>query len=103
MYYFLILWLWWVFVVARGLPLVVASWVTPQPGVRGPPTPWPLWLRSAGSRRASSVVAAGRLSRCSPRALERALSSSKACGIFPDQGRNPGPLHWQAGSHPLCY
>ena len=38
-----------------------------------------------------SVVAGGRLSRCSPRVLELALSSSKACGIFPDQGRNPGP------------
>ena len=26
-----------------------------------------------------------------------------ACGIFPDQGWNPNPLHWQADSHPLCH
>ena len=26
------------------------------------------------------------------------LSCSAACGIFPDQGSNPCPLHWQADS-----
>ena len=26
---------------------------------------------------------------------------SAACGIFPDQGLNPGPQHWQVDSHPL--
>ena len=26
---------------------------------------------------------------------------SAACGIFPDQGSNPCPLHWQADSQPL--
>ena len=30
-------------------------------------------------------------------------SCSAACGIFPDQGSNPCPLHWQADSQPLCY
>ena len=29
------------------------------------------------------------------------LSCSTACGIFPDQGSNPGLLHWQVGSSPL--
>ena len=29
------------------------------------------------------------------------LSCSVACGIFPDQGSNPCPLHWQADSQPL--
>ena len=29
------------------------------------------------------------------------LSCSVACGIFPDQGSNPYPLHWQADSQPL--
>ena len=29
------------------------------------------------------------------------LSCSAACGIFPDQGLNPCPLHWQADSQPL--
>ena len=28
-------------------------------------------------------------------------SCSAACGIFPDQGSNPCPLHWQADSQPL--
>ena len=30
-------------------------------------------------------------------------SRSAACGIFPDQGSNPCPLHWQADSQPLCH
>ena len=30
------------------------------------------------------------------------LSCSEACGIFPDQESNLCPLHWQAGSFPLC-
>ena len=46
-------------------------------------------LRSTSSRRASSVVVAHR------------LSCSAACGIFPDQGSNPCPLHWQTDSQPL--
>ena len=50
---------------------------------------WPLPLRSTGSRCASSVVVA------------HGLSCSAACGIFPDQGSNPCPLHWQADSQPL--
>ena len=48
-----------------------------------------LSLRSTGSRRASSVVVAHGPSR------------SAACGILPDQGSNPCPLHWQADSQPL--
>ena len=31
------------------------------------------------------------------------LSCSAACGIFPDQGLNPCPLHWQADFQPLCH
>ena len=48
-----------------------------------------LSLRSTGSRRAGSVVVA------------HGLSCSTACGIFPDQGLNRCPLHWQADSQPL--
>ena len=48
-----------------------------------------LSLRSTGSRRACSVVVA------------HGTSCSAACGIFPDQGSNPCPLHWQADSQPL--
>ena len=48
-------------------------------------------LRSTGSRRAGSVVVA------------HGPNCSAACGIFPDQGSNPCPLHWQADSQPLCH
>ena len=44
----------------------------------------PLLLRSTASRRAGSAVAHG-------------PSCSAACGIFPDQGSNPGPLPWELG------
>ena len=58
--------------------------------VRGPLTiSRPLLLRSTGSRCAGSIVVA------------HGPSCSAACGIFPDQGSNPCPLHWQADSQPL--
>ena len=45
---------------------------------------------------------------CSLQALElglvvmaNGLICSLACGIFPDQGSNPCPQHWQADSQPL--
>ncbi|KAJ8797064.1 hypothetical protein J1605_001874 [Eschrichtius robustus] len=47
------------------------------------------WEESTGSRRAGSVIVA------------HGSSCSVACGIFPDQGSNPCPLHWQADSQPL--
>ena len=50
---------------------------------------WSLLLRSTGSRRAGSVV------------VPHGPSCSAACGILPDQGLNPCPLHWQADSQPL--
>ena len=56
--------------------------------VRGPLSR-PLLLRSTGSRCTGSVVVA------------HGPSCSAACGIFPDQGSNPCPLHWQADSQPL--
>ena len=46
---------------------------------------------STGSKRAGSVVVA------------HGPSCSAACGIFPDQGSNPCPLHWQADSQSLCH
>ena len=48
-----------------------------------------LSLQSTGSRRAGSV------------AVAHGPSRSAACGIFPDKGWNPCPLHWQADSQPL--
>ena len=48
-----------------------------------------LLLRNTGFRRAGSVVVA------------HGPSCSAACGILPDQGSSPSPLHWQADSQPL--
>ena len=82
-------WLCWVFVSVRGLSLVVASGGHSSLRCAGlslsrPPSP-----PSTGSICAGSVIVAHGLSR------------SAACGILPDQGPNPRPLHRQADSQPL--
>ena len=79
----------WVFVSVRGLSLVVASGAHSSSRCAGLSLSRPLLLRSTGSRRAGSVIVAHGPSR------------SAACGIFPDQGSNLCPLHWQADSQPL--
>ena len=86
---FIYLWLCWVFVSVRGLSLVVASGGHSSSQCAGLSLLRPLLLWSTGSRRAGSVIVAHGPSR------------SAACGIFPDQGSNPCPLHWQEGSQPL--
>ena len=82
-------WLCWVFVSVRGLSLVAASGGHSSSRCAGLSLSRPLLLRSTGSRRAGSVVVA------------HGPSCSAACGIFPDQGSNPCPLHRQADSQPL--
>ena len=54
--------------------------------VRGP-------LTVAASLAAEHRLQMRRLSTCG-----HGPSCSAACGIFPDQGSNPCPLHWQADS-----
>ena len=88
-YLFIYFWLRWVFLSVRGLSSAVANRGHFSSRRAGLSLPRPLLLRSTGSRRAGSVVVAHGLSR------------SVACGIFPDQGSNPCPLHWQADSQPL--
>ena len=83
------LWLCWVFISVRGLSLVVASGGHSSLRCAGLSLSQPLLLQSTGSRCAGSVVVA------------HGPSCSAACGIFPDQGSNPCPLHWQADSQPL--
>ena len=83
------LWLCWVFVSVRGLSLVAASGGHSSLRCVGLSLSRPLLLRSTGSRRAGSVVVA------------HGPSCSAACGILPDQGSNPCPLHQQADSQPL--
>ena len=88
-YLFIYFWLCWVFVSVRELSLVAASGGHSSSRCVGLSLLRPLLLWSTGSRRAGSVVVAHGPSR------------SAACGIFPDQGSNPCPLHWQAYSQPL--
>ena len=49
----------------------------------------------------ASVVVARRLQSAGSVVVAHGLRCSAACGIFPDQGSNPCPLHWQADSQPL--
>ena len=86
---FIYLWLCWVFVSVRGFSLIVASGGHSSSRCAGLSLSWPLLLWSTGSRRAGSVIVAHGPSR------------SLACGILPDKGSNPCPLHWQADSQPL--
>ena len=74
---------------ARAFSLVAASGGHSSSRCAGLAPSRPLLLRSTGSRRAGSAVVA------------HGPSCSAACGILPDQGTNPCPLHWQADSQPL--
>ena len=78
----------------RGLSLVAVSGGHSSSRCAGLSLSRPLLLRSAGSRRAGSRRADSVIVAHGP-------SCSAACGIFPDQGSNPCPLHWQADSQPL--
>ena len=86
---YLFIWLCWVFVSVRGLSPVAASGGHSSSRCASLSLLRPLLLWSTGSRRAGSVVVA------------HVPSCSTACGIFPDLGSNPCPLHWQADSQPL--
>ena len=79
----------WVFVSVRGLSLVVASGGHSSSRCAGLSLSRPLLLQNTGCRRAGSVV------------VVHGPSCFVACGILPDQGSNPCPLHWQADSQPL--
>ena len=88
-YLFIYFWLCWVFVSVRGLSPFVASGGHSSSQCRGLSLLWPFLLRSTGSRHAGSVIVA------------HGPSCFAACGIFPDEGSNPCPPHWQADSQPL--
>ena len=90
-YLFIFFWLCWVFVSVLGLSLAAASGGHSSSRCTGLSPSRPLSLRSTSSRRAGPAVVAHGPSR------------SAACGILPDQGSNPRPLHWQADSQPLCH
>ena len=73
----------------RGLSPVAASGGHSSSRCAGLSLLRPLLLQSTGSKRTGSVIVA------------HGPSCSTACGIPPDQGSNPCPLHRQADSQPL--
>ena len=75
----------------RGLSLVAASGDHSSSQCVDLSPSRPLSLQSTGSRSAGSVFVA------------HGPSCSAACGILPDQGSNPCPLHWQADPQQLCH
>ena len=82
------------FIAVRSLLIAVAS---PVAGHR---------LQACGLQQlwhAGSVVVAHGLQSAGSVVVAHGLSCSAACGIFPDQGSNLCPLHWQADSQPLCH
>ena len=98
---FIYVWLYWVFVAARGLSLVASSGGYSSLRSTSLSPRWPLSLRSAGSRHTGSVVVARGPQSAGSAVVAHGLSCSVACGILLDQGSNPCPLHWQADSQPL--
>ena len=98
-YLFIYFWLPWVFVAVRGLSPVVASRSYSSLRCAGLSLWWPLLLRSMGSRCTG-------FSSCGKSAQQLwhkgfVASWQQRCGISPDQGSNPCPLHWQSDSQPL--
>ena len=99
---FYVFWLCWVFIAAHGLPLVTASMgatlhcIARASHCDG----FSCCGEQALGVRASVIVAHG-LSSCGVGSSAHGLSCSAACGIFPDQGLNPCPLHWKADSQSL--
>ena len=87
--YYFYFWLCWVSASVRGPSPVAASGDHSSLRRAGLSPSRPPLLRSTGSRRSGPAAAAHGPSR------------SAACGIPPDQGRNPRPPHRQADSQPL--
>ena len=84
LFFFFFFWLSWVFIAAHRFSPAAASRGYSSLQCVGFSLQLLLLLRSTGSRHAG-------FSSCG-------LSCSTACGIFPDQGSKPCPLHWQVDS-----
>ena len=91
-------WLHWVFIAVHRLSLVASRGAILCCSAGLLIARRVLFLRSTGSRRMRSVVVACGLQSTGSVVVAHGLSCSSACGIFPDQGSNPCPLHWQVDS-----
>ena len=76
----------WVFLPMGGLSLVEESWGYSSLWCPGFSLLWFLFVEHRLLSMGAGVVAHG-------------LSCPEACGIFPDQGLNPCPLHWWILKH----
>ena len=101
---FIYFWLHWVFIAACGLSLVAARGEatlrhSAQASHCGGLSCCGAW---ALGMQASAFVAHGLQSTGSV-VVVHGPNCSVACGILPDPGPNPCPLHWQADSQPLSH
>ena len=100
-YLFIYIFIYFLFMAVLGLRFCARAfsscgkWGPLLIAVRGP-------LTIAASLVAEHRLQTRRLSNCGSQLwLTVVARCSAACGIFPDQGSNPCPLHWQADSQPL--
>ena len=85
-------WLCRVSTAAHRLSLVAVSRGFSSPRCTGLSLRWLLFLRSTGPRCRASLL------WCAGLVAAHEFSCPAWCGIFPDQGLNLCPLHWQADS-----
>ena len=97
-FFFFLIWLLWVFIAAggflqlqwAGLLSLCGAWASLCSGFS---------LQSMGSKGSRFQYLQLEGSRAQAEELVvHELSYPEACGIFPDEGSNPRPLHWQADS-----
>ena len=79
-------WLLWDFIAALRLSVVVEH--------RGPLSSCRAWASHCSGFSCHGAQALG----CAGSVVAHGLSCPAACGIFPDQGSNLCPLHWQVDS-----
>ena len=108
-YNFIYLWLHWVFVALSRLFLIAASGGYSLVVVYGLLIAATCFtvehrhqaLRLQQLKPVGSVVVVHGLQSMGLVVVAQGLSCSETCGVFPDQGMNSCPLHWQVDSYPL--
>ena len=86
----------WVFTAAHGLSPVAVSGGHSLVEVRDLLSAVASLVAEHRLKDAGSVVVAPRFQHTGSVVMAHRLSCSSACGVFPEQGSNPCPLHWQA-------
>ena len=90
--------LFYLFIFGCAGSLFLCEGPPPSCGKRGPPL---IAVRGPPTIAASPAAEHTGSRRAGPAAVAHGPSCSAACGIPPDQGSNPRPLHRQADSQPL--